>query len=183
MISCYTSNRSELKIAQIEANDQIKVWLIKIGGLGYFGAFGVIWGQNDIIFKHSQMIYQIEAQAPLVTIKKFSRSFDPKLGEIKGHMGSKFKDFQTWANYRPKWSSCSRVYFKVVFKVNRGHNTPSWGQFLIKKYLFSHNKRFKLPAKNLITILVNWEHLFGLKLKYAHSFFGFSGFRSIILHQ
>ena len=111
MISCYTSNRSELKIAQIEAYDQIKVWQIKIGAWGHLGAFGVIRGQNHIIFKHSQIIYQIEAQAPLVTIKKFSRSFDPKLGEIKGHMGSKFKDFQTRANYKLKWSSWSRGYF------------------------------------------------------------------------
>ena len=137
MISCYTSNRSELKIAQIEAYNQIKVWQIKIGGKGHLGAFGVIWGQNNIIFKHSQMIYQIEAQAPLVTIKKFSRSFDPKLGEIRGHLRSKFKDFQTWAIYGPKWSSCSRVYFKVVVKVNRGHKTPSWGHFRSKIFVFS----------------------------------------------
>ena len=137
MISCYTSNRSELNIAQIEAYDQIKVWQIKIGG---FGLLWGIWGQNYIIFKHSQIIYQNEAQASTVKKKWFSRSHKvtwPQIGGIMvlmmSHFGSKFKDFQTYANYRPEWSSWSLDYEKVVFEVTRGHLTSNLVYLLSSK--------------------------------------------------
>ena len=56
MITCYTSNQLELKIAQIKAYELIKVRQIKNRGAGHLGAFGVIWGQNPIILKHRQII-------------------------------------------------------------------------------------------------------------------------------
>ena len=46
------------------------------------GVFGVIWGQNSNIFKPSQIIYQNEALGPVINIKWFSESSDPKLGSF-----------------------------------------------------------------------------------------------------
>ena len=53
-----------------------------------WGVFGVIWGQNSNIFKPRQLIYQNQALGDVITKKLFSRSFDPKLGGIWGHLGS-----------------------------------------------------------------------------------------------
>ena len=162
MISCYTSSRSELNIAQIKFYDQIKVWQIKIGGWGHLGAFGVIWGQNYIIFKHSQIIYQNEAHASTITEKWFSRSHKvtwPQIGGIMvltmSHFGSKFKNFQTWANYRPKWSSWSLDYEKVVFEVIRGHLTPNLVYLLsprVKIWKFS-NPHYYIPKWSFLDFL------------------------------
>ena len=140
MITCYKSNQLELKIAQIKAYELIKVWQIKNRGSGHLGAFGVIWGQNPIILKHRQIIYQNEAWASTVTKKWFSRSHKvtwPQIGGIMvlmmSHFGSKFKDFQTYANYRPEWSSWSLDYEKVVFEVTRGHLTSNLVYLLSSK--------------------------------------------------
>ena len=68
---------------------------MQVGGWGHLGVFGVIGGQNSNIFKPRQFIYQNEALGHVIMKKLFLRSPDPKLGGIWGHLGSKFKHFQT----------------------------------------------------------------------------------------
>ena len=86
----------QLTIGPIEAYDLIKLFDFTSGGRGRLGVFGVIWGQNSNIFKPRQFIYQNEALGHVITNKLFSRSPDPKLRGIWGHLGSKFKHFKTW---------------------------------------------------------------------------------------
>ena len=45
---------------------------------------------------------------------------------IRWSFRSKFKDFQTWESYVPKWRS--RGYKILAFVVTRGHHSPNWGQ-------------------------------------------------------
>ena len=44
------------------------------------GVFGVIWGQNSKFLRPGQTINQNEALSPVINIKWFLRSSDPKLG-------------------------------------------------------------------------------------------------------
>ena len=69
-----------------------------------WGVFGVVWGQNLKVFRPRQIMYQNEALGPVIT-KTGSRGrpspHDPKFGVIWGHLGSKFKNFQSQTNYAP----------------------------------------------------------------------------------
>ena len=65
-ISRQILDQSELAIAQIEAKDKIKVL--------FFLQFGVIWGQNQKIFKAGQIIYQNGALGLVDKKRGFSRS-------------------------------------------------------------------------------------------------------------
>ena len=76
-------------------------WLRKKGFRGYprspapkFGVFGVIWGQNQKIFKPRKIIYQNDALDPVIKKKWFTRSSDLKIEGIWGHLGSKLKNFK-----------------------------------------------------------------------------------------
>ena len=59
------------------------------------GVFGVIWGNNSKFFKPGQTIYQNEAFDPVIKKEWFSRSSDPKIRGLWGHLKLKVKDFQT----------------------------------------------------------------------------------------
>ena len=62
------------------------------------GVFGVILGQNLKVFKLDQTIYKNEAFGPMINIKWFTRSSEvilPQIRGLRGHLRSKFKDFQT----------------------------------------------------------------------------------------
>ena len=61
---------------------------------------GVIWGQNSNIFKPRQITYQNEALGPVIKKKMVYEVIrghhpDPKIWGLRGHLRSKFKDFQT----------------------------------------------------------------------------------------
>ena len=75
-ISRYTIDQSKLGIPQIEAMDRIKIFYFESLELGSLGVFGVIWDQNQNIYKARQIIYQNEALGPVIEKKWFSRSFE-----------------------------------------------------------------------------------------------------------
>ena len=94
------------------------------------GGFVVIWGRILKIFKPGQIIYENEAQAPVITQKCFSRSPEvtrPQIGGICCHLGSKYENFWTHSNYIPKWSFWSTGDEKVVLEVTWGHLIPNLG--------------------------------------------------------
>ena len=149
-----------------------------MGGWGHSGVFGVIRGQNSNIFKPRQFIYQNEALGHVIT-KKCSRGHvTPNWGGIRGHLGSKSEDFQTYKSYIPKWSSWSRGWEKVVFKVVRGYSTSNWGylrSFGVKNWRFSNLDKWYTKMKLLLPLLrkvvfeVIREHL-TLEWGYLRSF-------------
>ena len=74
------------------------------------------------------LIAQIDAYG-LIKVFDFTSWGLASLGGIWGHLGSNYKNVQTWTNYIPKWSFWSGDYENVVFEVSWGHPTPNLGVF------------------------------------------------------
>ena len=91
-ISRQAIDQSKLRIAQIEAWDQIKIFLFRKFGVG------VTWGQNQSIFIPRQIIYQNEALAPIIKKKMGFEVIRPEIKGICGHLRSKSKVVQNETN-------------------------------------------------------------------------------------
>ena len=64
IISRYIMDQSELVIAQIKAEDLIKVFYFASWGLGSLGVFGVIGGQNSNIFNLDSLYIKMKLLLP-----------------------------------------------------------------------------------------------------------------------
>ena len=91
-ISRQAIDQSKLRIAQIEAQDQIKIFLFCKFGVG------VTWGQNPNIFIPRQIIYQNEALGPIIKKKMVFEVIRPEIKGICGHLRSKSKVVRNQTN-------------------------------------------------------------------------------------
>ena len=70
--------------------------------------FRIVFEISRQLIDQSELeIAQIEAKDK-IKVFYFANWGLVSLWDIWGHLGSKSKDFQTWPNYIPKWSSWSR---------------------------------------------------------------------------
>ena len=94
---------------------------------GYKGSFGVKIQIFSNLGKKDMKLKLLKPWLQKSGFRGHPRSSDPKSGGIRGHLVSKSKDFQTYANYISKWSSSCPDYKKLVSEVTRGHPTKYQG--------------------------------------------------------